>query len=575
MAESTTQDLAVQDRAAKDAVARVWAARANARGALDLAYLLYIVVITILVIAVPLLRELGLLLARPDVLPVISAPAAGGLVTAGLLLAAGLLVMLGASRGPAVLPPFFVVTLASSHRPRRTALARPFARTGAALAAGLLALAGVVGWVLVIGGTTTPAGAFALGVATLGSAALLEGAWLAGQVLPGGARRIRALVLGLAGALAVVGTVNGGAALQRLLALAYPSGGAGADAPWTPALLVLAVGLLVAVLSIPALDRVRGMVLLEQAGRWDAALTSARTGDLAAAAGTYRVRPSAGRRLAAVATGARGARAAGAAGGGPAARADGQDAIGRARSVLALIGLYLRRDLVALVRTPERLVLGVLGVLAAGALLAAARVLAGPLGFTALLLGALLLWSASGVFVDGLRHGVESLGAPRLLAQGAGEQILLHSLAPLLVIGALSAVGSALGEAALPFLVAGGGSDAVGSASALAAVLAPALVPLMIIGRARDAAKGPLPLTLATPIPTPQGDASILPLVAWQADAILLALLASGLLFLALGASWAWGAAIWVLAGALLAADARRRVQDLGPGGRALSPGGR
>jgi hypothetical protein len=566
MTESTTQDLAVQDRAAKDAVARVWAARANARGALDLAYLLYIVVITILVIAVPLLRELGLLLARPDVLPVISAPVAGGLVTAGLLLAAGLLVMLGASRGPAVLPPFFVVTLASSHRPRRTALARPFARTGVALAAGLLALAGVVGWVLVIGGTATPVGAFALGVATLGSAALLEGAWLAGQVLPGGARRILALVLGLAGALAVLGTVSGGAALQRLLALAYPSGGAGADAPWTPALLVLAVGLLVAVLSIPALDRVRGTVLLEQAGRWDAALTSARTGDLAAAAGTYRVRPSAGRRLAAVATGARG---------GPAARADGQDAIGRARSVLALIGLYLRRDLVALVRTPERLVLGMLGVLAAGALLAAARVLAGPLGFTALLLGALLLWSASGVFVDGLRHGVESLGAPRLLAQGAGEQILLHSLAPLLVIGALSAVGSAFGEVALPFLVAGGGSDAGGSAPALAAVLAPALVPLMIIGRARDAAKGPLPLTLATPIPTPQGDASILPLVAWQADAILLALLASGLLFLALGASWAWGAAIWVLAGALLAADARRRVQDLGPGGRALSPGGR
>lgn len=533
---AAAQDLAVQDRAAKDAVARVWAARANARGALDLAYLLYLVVITILVIAVPLLRELGLLLARPDVLPVISAPAAGGLVTAGLLLAAGLLVLLGASRGPAVLPPFFAVTLASSHRPRRTALVRPFARTGAALAIGLLALAGVIGWVLVLGGATSPAGAVALGIAGLGTTALLEGAWLAGQVLPGGGRRVLALVLGLAGAGAVLGTVRGGGPVRHLLALAYPVGGADTGVPWMAALAVLVLGLLAAILCVPALDRVRGTVLLEQAARWESALTSARSGDLAAAAGTYRVRPSAGRRLPAVRAGARSA---------------------------GLVGLYLRRDLVALVRTPERLVLGVLGVLAASILLVAARVLMGPLGFAALVLGALLLWSASGVFVDGLRHGVESLGAPRLLAQGVGAQVLLHSLAPLLVIGLLSVLGSGLGALVLPD--PGPGAGTVG---ALAVVLAPALVPLMIIGRARDAAKGPMPLALATPIPTPQGDASILPLVAWQADAILFALLAAGLLFLALGASWAWGIGLWAVAGALLASDARRRVQELSRGGR-------
>ncbi|MBK0332285.1 hypothetical protein I8D64_12865 [Brachybacterium sp. MASK1Z-5] len=538
--EPAAQDLAVQDRAAKDAVARVWAARANARGALDLAYLLYLVVITILVIAVPLLRELGLLLARPDVLPVISAPAAGGLVTAGLLLAAGLLVLLGASRGPAVLPPFFVVTLASSHRPRRTALVRPFARTGAALAAGLLALAGVIGWVLVLGGTTSPAGAVALGIAGLGAAALLEGAWLAGQVLPGVGRRILALVLALGAAGAVLGTVRGGAAGRRLLALAYPVGGAGAGVPWTAALAVLVLGVLVGILCVPALDRVRGTVLLEQAARWESALTSARSGDLSAAAGTYRVRPSAGRRLPAV---RRGARSAG------------------------LVGLYLRRDLVALARTPERLVLGVLGVLAASVLLVAARLLMGPLGFAALVLGALLLWSASGVFVDGLRHGVESLGAPRLLAQGVGVQVLLHSLAPLLVMGLLSMLGSGLGVLVLSGAGPHLGPDP-GAVGALAVVLAPALVPLMIIGRARDAAKGPMPLALATPIPTPQGDASILPLVAWQADAILFALLAAGLLFLALGASWTWGIGLWAVAGALLASDARRRVQELSRGGR-------
>jgi hypothetical protein len=521
-----------QQRAAKDAVARVWSQRDGARGALDIAYLVYVVVVAVLVLGVPALRSAGIFLARPDVLPVISAPAAGGVLTGALLLGAGLLVLLGAGRGPAVLPPFFVTTLASSHRPRRTALLRPFARTGAALAATCLALGGVLGWVLVVGGMTGAAGAVGLGLGALGTGLLLQGAWLCGQIASAPARRILAAVLALAGLAAGLAAVLGGPSVQALLDIAalHPGPGGAESGPTVPALVLLAAGVLVLGLCVPALDRVRGRVLLEQARRWEAAVTTARSSDLAGAAGTYRTLPSAGRRLRAVV-------------GGGAGRA-------------ALVALYARRDLVALLRTPERLVVGSLGVLGASALLVLARSLAGPLALFALVLGALVLWSASGVFVDGIRHGIETLGAPRLFGQSVRAQVLLHAVCPLLVLLVLAAVGS--GAAVL----------LLGGAAPEAAVLAPALVPLLVIGRARDAAKGPMPLALTTPIPTPQGDGSILPIVAWQADALLLALGCAGLLLLALGASWAWAAVAWAAAGALLALDAVRRVRELSRGGR-------
>ena len=54
------------------------------------------------------------------------------------------------------------------------------------------------------------------------------------------------------------------------------------------------------------------------------------------------------------------------------------------------------------------------------------------------------------------------------------------------------------------------------------------------IGRRRtdgltfDAAKGPLPILLLMPVPTPLGDASSLNVLLWQSDAILLALLVGG-----------------------------------------------
>ncbi|PWH07039.1 hypothetical protein DEO23_07010 [Brachybacterium endophyticum] len=534
---------------ARRAVAEVWSDREGARGVLDLAYLVYIAVVSVLVLGVPALRAAGILLARPDVLPVLSAPVTGALLGGGSLMGAALLVLAGAGHGPAVLAPFFAVTLAASERPRRTALIRPFARSGIAIALVLLAVSIVLGRVLVLGAQASTGGAVALAAASLGIALAFQGAWLAGQVLGAGARRLLAGLLALAGiAVALVGALSGSEEAQRALAGAYPAlpGAAAGASPeqgtvlWALGLLVL--GLLVVAACIPALDRVRGRVLVDQGRRWESATTAARSSDLAAAAGTYRALPTTGRRLRAVRGGGRGP--------------------------LALAALYLRRDLVALMRTPERLLIAAAGVLLAGGLLALSRGLTGPLAVLALVIGALMLWSASGVFVDGLRHGIQTIGAPRLFGQSTRAQVLLHSPAPLLVLIVLSAAGSAcallIGPGTGP-AAAGGGAPAPAAA---ALVLAPALAATLVLGRIRDAAKGPMPLALTTPMPTVQGDASIVPMLLWQADAPLFALVIAAALTAALGSSWALATGVWVLALVLLALDARRRVLELSPGAR-------
>ena len=94
-----------------------------------------------------------------------------------------------------------------------------------------------------------------------------------------------------------------------------------------------------------------------------------------------------------------------------------------------------------------------------------------------------------------------------------------------------------------------------------AALLPVALVPVLIAGRVRDAAKGPLPLSLMTPMPTAQGDLAVIPLLLWQGDAALLAMLA-GVTLAALGplgSGWLLGAAALLTTAAALLARGRLR----------------
>src|SRR5699024_11107529 len=118
-----------------------------------------------------------------------------------------------------------------------------------------------------------------------------------------------------------------------------------------------------------------------------------------------------------------------------------------------------------------------------------------------------------------MRHGIQTLGAPMLLGQTAAMQVLLHATAPAVLMGTIAALGG------------GGGLLLAGGTLALSGVALPVLLALMrVAARARAAAKGPMPLSLVTPIPTPQGDLSVLSVLVWQADALLLAVLAGAVL---------------------------------------------
>lgn len=495
------------------AVREIWADRDQARTRADLLYLVYVVVLSVAVLVVPVLRMLGMGLARPDVLPVLLAGAAPQIVGALLPLASAVLLLVGAVRGPALLAPFFTATLASSALRRRTVLWRPFARALTVPVLGAVTAAALVTVTLVTAGHAEAADGAWFIVAGLGTGLLLGAAWLLGQLLDAAPRRLLALLLAASAAVIVWLPAS------ILLGAVYPSLGSAMAAPW--AIGILVAGAMAIGGSLPLLDRLRGSVLAEQAARWESATVIATTGDLAGVAGEFRARPTTARRVQAI-------------GPGP------------------LPLLYLRRDLVAWLRTPERTTISALVAICAAAALAAGMLLTGPLAWLAIGVGTLGMWGASGAFVDGIRHAIHTLGAPPLLGQSAPAQALLHSFAPTLLLALLTALGAG-------GMTVAAGTDGSGAAAML--LVPVALAPVLIAGRVRDAAKGPMPLSLATPMPTAQGDLSIFPMLAWQSDAVLLALISGIVLTLVgpLGPIWVLAAAVLAAAGMTLMARSRLR----------------
>ncbi|WP_341857049.1 hypothetical protein [Brachybacterium sp. GPGPB12] len=275
------------------------------------------------------------------------------------------------------------------------------------------------------------AGAGAAALLVLGGVGLglLWGcAWSAGQLLRPSGRRSLALSVGLGAALAVV---------PPPLAVADAAGGEVRDGAgtWSGPETVRAAGLAAAgaagvVLCGALLGRARGVELAAQAARWEAATTTAASTDLAGAAGTFRALPTTGRRLRAI-------------GAGP------------------LAVLYARRDAVAWSRTPDRCAGGALGTALGAVALGGAALSAGPTAWAPLALGTLLLRAGAGAFVDGIRHGVHTLGAPPLLGQRAGTQLLLHAIAPGPLLAVLGAFGGLLARVTI--------GDLAGTASVLAA----------------------------------------------------------------------------------------------------------
>lgn len=496
----------------------VWRLRPEHPTFRDHAYLVYVTLLVLAVVAVPLIRAVVLALAEPTALALLSAPAASTVVSVcGAAAWIGALA-LGRRRGPVVPPPFVAQTLGDSSIPPSLAWGgRALRAMGAAVV--LLTLGAALacsGFLVAAGGAGLP---FIAGAALFAVPAAVL--WLAGQALS--TRAVTAVGVVLA-AWAVLGLVSGAvptpsgmladlwsdAAFTTAISGAPPvavltnpgplgaelAGSLGADR----FVAVLAAIAVTAAAGIPLLLwRLSPQTVVVHAQQWEAMTLLARTGDLAGAAGRLRAPPAIGRRW-------------------------------RMPLTRPLWWATVQRDAVAAARNPARLLAALLTLAIAGALWGWMPGLPGSLAWIAGLPAALLCFAGLGPLCDGVRDGVDSAGRPPLFATPPGRLMVLHLAFPALAVVPIVAAGAA---------VAGG------------PWLAAAALGLFVLAvRAMDAAKPPLPIELLMPVPTPAGDASGMFVALWQSDAVLVTAAAGIWLAPALTADPA--AATWLLT-ALLA----------------------
>lgn len=206
----------------------------------------------------------------------------------------------------------------------------------------------------------------------------------------------------------------------------------------------------------------------------------------------------------------------------------------------------LRRDLVGVSRTPGRLGAALIGTLAAVVVAGTVALLPGSLAWLALAGSAAWGFLALGSVSDGVRHAVEAISAPTLYGVTDLHLLALHALLPIVMVLLTGLVGSTLTGLL-------GGSPALALAGTAGLFLA-------VLLRIFDAAKGPLPLALLTPVPTPMGDVSGISVALSQIGALLVATLVPtviGLLVLSGGPA---ALLLYVPAAALVAMGAHRRL---------------
>ncbi|MGM1018665.1 MAG: hypothetical protein ACQEW8_14120 [Actinomycetota bacterium] len=355
-----------------------------------------------------------------------------------------------------------------------------------------------VAWTRRLLGSSAGAVALLIGIAALGVSGLLASgtaAAAAGQFLLGAALvSVTACALWLAGqALGRRGIAVLGAALLVLLVTS-----ALAALPPLAHLVALGICAVAAVGTIPPLlARLSGDVVLAHAERAEAMGVLAGTGDLSGALDRVRPRPSVGRRW-------------------------------RMRFPRPLVLAVLQRDAIGAARTPVRALVSLATLAAAGAAWAAAGTVPPGVRWAPALAAGLLAFAALGALTDGMRDASDTAGRPSLYRQTPGRLLLLHAPLPLLAVSVVS--GGAV-------LLAGG--------DLLAAIGMVALGVVVVAVRAFDSAKGPLPISLMMPVPTPMGDASAIGIWLWQADALLLTAATSQLL--ASAATGTLSALIWVV----------------------------
>ncbi|MDR3201727.1 MAG: hypothetical protein LBT54_01090 [Bifidobacteriaceae bacterium] len=199
-------------------------------------------------------------------------------------------------------------------------------------------------------------------------------------------------------------------------------------------------------------------------------------------------------------------------------------------------GIVLR-DLLGILRYPGRAAWWALVSLGAG--FGAGWFGRGALAFAGI---AVTSYFAAGGWARGLRIHVRGAGGSDPFGIGRRPRMAWHAGVPIAVVVALELAGWVT---AVALGGAGRGDWAMVG-----------LVGVMAVGmQAASAAKGPMPVVLLTPITSPFGDLSVLPVTAWMADSVLVCALAGGvtgqaaagaaLALLGAGCLGAWGLALW------------------------------
>lgn len=494
------------------ALRRAYRGRGERRSASDTAYNLYLAALMAPLVAFPIVRAVVLALIAPPTLAALVGPSSVAVVGVVLGLTLAGLAWLGVLYGPVSLEPAFVRLLADTDLPRHATLARPFATKAAIAVGALLAVAVLFGGVLLGAGVATLAGAARLAVLCAAFGAIGAVTWLAGQAASPRASGVVGAVIAVLAALGLAFPGLGAVLPWGWVAATWPP--AAAPFALTDVLLVLLAAAAIAG-ARPLLDLLRSSRLADDAARWRAAGTAALSGDVAHALGGLRARPSAGRRWHAVR-------------GGPAA------------------AMFLARDLVGAARTPVRLAVGILALAGSVVLLAVATSL--PAGWVLAAVGAGLAYLALGVLTDGFRHATDAAVAPPLYGYSTLALFARHGLAPLAVAVAASVAG-------------------IGGAAVLGVGVRPlpvcVVLLVVVLVRAYDSAKGPLPVLLLTPIPSPIGDLSSLNVSLWQADALLIAVVVGALAVAAAPGSPLGMVVLAVVIAGLLVVGLRRRLRQL------------
>jgi hypothetical protein len=454
----------------------IWAERGSSRHQ-DRAFIAYSVVLGGVVVLAPLIRLVWLFLNTNSALAVLSLPEAstfGGFAVCSLW--AGAFVV-GATRGPAVLPPFLAYAWTTGPVPGRLIFGRSFARLGVLLGAIFGVIAGAVAASLKALGRTDSGGIVLFGASGVAIGVIAAALWLAGECWPH-----RTPMLGVA--IWVVGAVGLAVPPLRLWSPwawtmgSYP----GVPPGWGIGATFVFAGAVACMLPF-LLNRLDGDTVGRQSALWELAVAHSVSLDLRSASSTFQARPRLGRRLRAVVASRQ------------------MDAV------------FFVRGVVGAIRAPARLSRGF-------ALLGASGFVSGMAGADAIYSFALaagagvLAYAGLAVVTDSVYHAAQVVSDLPLFGISDGRLLRAQLLFPALV----STVASLSGV-----LVA----CSVLSTFELGPVTAALTVTLLALGaRVSDSLRGPSPTFLLSSAPSAMGDPMPALRILWALDAPILAAVA-------------------------------------------------